>query len=87
MARFFFQNLVLVIWPICWIFFRSFELFFSHFLIKVKWTKFRFIEFLLKEYKHETKFAKHDHKNKAIQIKLLQAFSAKLMLRSAAGMI
>ena len=33
------------------------------------------------------KFAKHGHKNKAFYMKLLQAFSAKLMLRSSAGMI
>ena len=46
------------------IFFRSFELFFGHFLIKVKLTIFRFIKLLLKEYEHETKFAKHGHKNK-----------------------
>ena len=25
----------------------------------------RFVEFLLKEYEHKTKFAKHGHKNKA----------------------
>ena len=45
--------------------FPSFELFFGHFLIKVKGTIFCFIELLLKEYEHETKFAKHGHKNKA----------------------
>ena len=43
----------------------------------------RFIEFLLKEYE----FAKHGHKNKAFKIKLLLAFSAKLMLRSAARVL
>ena len=62
---FFFQNLFSVIWPICQIFFRSFELFFGSVSYQSKMYNTSIYWVFIKENEHKTKFAKQDHKNKA----------------------